>query len=155
MLRIIIASLALTFTTGLASADRDNRPGKRGDNRPTAREGHNNHNKRVNRPGRANRRVVTRGPVRANGGRYVFSNGVTHTYRRPVISGRYYNVRSRPVLIVENYTPVPGYIWIRGQWAWGGREWRWNDGHYAADPQYSAYYDDGSYDYSVNIRIGG
>jgi hypothetical protein len=56
-----------------------------------------------------------------------------------VIRARYYNVRVRPQLIVENYPPEPGYIWMRGQWTWSGAEWRWADGHYLADPQYSNY----------------
>jgi hypothetical protein len=154
MLRIIIASLTLSMATGVASADNDKRD-HRSNNRPTARDNRGHEPKRVNRPGRANRRVVQRAPVRASGGRYVFANGVSHTYRRPVIRTRYYNARVRPVLVVENYTPVAGYVWVRGQWAWGGSEWRWGDGYYAADPQYAAYCDDGSFDYSVNIRIGG
>ncbi|MEO8554415.1 MAG: hypothetical protein ABI678_30780 [Kofleriaceae bacterium] len=109
----------------------------------------------MNRPAqRQDRRVMVRQPVRITNGRYVFG-GVSHVYVRPVFSTRYYDRRVRPRLVVENYTPQPGYIWVRGSWNWTGREWMWGDGYYAADPQYSNYYDDGSYDYSVNVHLGG
>jgi len=96
---------------------------------------------------RHDRRAVTRNRVYVNNGRYVFNGGVTRTYTRPVIRHRYYNVRVRPRVIVENYDPVPGYIWIAGQWQWNGREWMWSSGHSAPDPRYRVWYDDGSYDY--------
>ena len=75
-------------------------------------------------------------------------------YTRPVIHTRYYNARVRPQRIVERYRAEPGYIWVRGHWTWTGHEWRWGDGHFEPDPQYSAYYDDGSYDDSLNISVG-
>jgi hypothetical protein len=157
MLRLIVTALTVTLLGGVAMADRDRGRGDhdRRDHRPNARD-HRNDGHRVNRPAqRANRRVLHRQPVRAQNGRYVFAGGVHRTYQRPVIRSRYYNVRARPQLIVESYDPVPGYIWVRGSWAWSGREWRWNDGYFASDPQYATYYDDGSYDYSVNVHIGG
>lgn len=67
-------------------------------------------------------------------------------YRRPVIRERYYNVRVRPQIIVENYPAQYGYIWISGNWSWNGYEWQWNDGHYAPDPSIEFYYDDDSWD---------
>jgi hypothetical protein len=50
--------------------------------------------------------------------------------RAPVIRERYYNYYRPPGLIVENYGPMDGYVWIRGHWAWNGYEWMWQPGHY-------------------------
>ncbi len=97
---------------------------------------------------------MNRNPVYVTNNRFVFANGTTRTYRRPVIRARYYNANVRPRLIVESYPIQPGYIWVRGAWAWTGNEWQWGGGHYAADPQYSTYYDDGSYDYSPSFSVG-
>ena len=87
-------------------------------------------------------------------GRYVFAGGVTHVYTRPVIRERYYNVRIRPAYVVESYTEVPGYVWVRGGWTWSGNEWRWGGGYYAVDQQYRNFYSDGSYDLRVNVNLG-
>jgi hypothetical protein len=154
MVRVLVTGLTLTLLSGVAIADRQN------DRRDNGREKYSDRNraqpKRVNRPAqRSNRRAISRRPIHANNGAFVFHNGIRRTYTRPVIQARYYNVRYRPQLVVENYDAVPGYIWVRGSWAWTGREWRWNGGHFAPDMQYSTYYDDGSYDYSVSFRIGG
>lgn len=97
---------------------------------------------------------MTRNPVYVADGRFVFANGTTRVYRQPAIRTHYYNVRVRPRLIVERYPVEPGYIWVRGSWTWTGSEWRWGGGHYAPDPRYAVYYDDGSYDYSSNISVG-
>lgn len=159
MLRLTLAALTLTLLGGLATADRrDNRRGgdRGGDRRPVIRDHRNDRPQRVNRPAqRPDRRVITRRPVYVNNGRFVFGAGVGRAYVRPVFRTRYYNARVRPQLIVESYGNEPGYIWVRGRWVWGGNEWLWNDGHFEPDPQYSNYYDDGSFDYSVNINIGG
>jgi len=156
MIRLLVTGLTLTLLSGVAIADRDNRRDNR-DKRTVAGDRDNRSQpKRVNRPAqRSNRRAIARRPVHVNNGHFVFHNGIRRTYTRPVIQTRYYNVRYRPQLIVENYAPVPGYIWVRGSWAWTGREWNWNGGHFAPDMQYSNYYDDGSYDYSLSFRIGG
>jgi hypothetical protein len=145
---------------GFAAADR--RPEHRDhhrDNRPVVRDHRHNHHPRVNRPAqRSDRRAVDRRAIHVNNrGHFVFHNGIRRAYTRPVIRARYYNVRVRPQLVVERYEAVPGYIWVRGQWSWNGAEWRWGGGHFAPDPQYSNYYDDGSYDYSISISgsIGG
>ncbi len=157
MLKSIVTLLTLTLLGGLATADDK---GKRRDRREQAKQRHfdkhhrDDQPRRVNRPGRANRKIINRRPVYVSNGNYVFASGTTRVYTRPVIRTRYYNARVRPQFVVENYTAEPGYIWVRGQWSWGGREWIWNDGHYAPDPQFQTYYDDGSYDYSVNISIG-
>jgi hypothetical protein len=150
MMKSIVAALTLTLFGGVAAADRDNHHDH--DRGPVARD-HRGDEHRVNRPAqRANRRVISRRAVYANNGRFVFASG-SRAYTRPVIHARYYNARVRPAIVVENYQPEPGYIWVSGQWAWSGREWLWGDGHFVADPQYSNYYDDGSYDYSVNFSI--
>jgi hypothetical protein len=69
--------------------------------------------------------------VRVSGGRYVFPGGVVRVYRKPVIRQRYYDVRVRPTVIVESYDPVPGYVWVAGNWTWGGAEWVWTPGYWA------------------------
>jgi hypothetical protein len=155
MVRLLITALALTLFSGVAFADRHKhrRDDDRRDNRPTVRD--HRDNKRAHPQHRGDRRVVQRGPVRARDGRFMFAGGVTHTYNRPVIRARYYNRRVRPAYVVEHHTPVPGYVWVRGGWTWSGAEWRWGGGYYAADPQYTNYYDDGSFDLRVNVRLGG
>lgn len=74
---------------------------------------------------------VVREHVRMSGGRYVFPGGVVRVYHRPVIREHYYNVHMRPAVIVENYDPVPGYVWMAGSWSWAGNEWVWNPGYWA------------------------
>ncbi|CAN5911914.1 hypothetical protein BH11MYX3_BH11MYX3_38920 [soil metagenome] len=156
MKRLLIAALTLTMVSGIAVADRRGGRGNGRNNGQGMRQDRRNEPpRRVNRPGRADRRAVNRGPVRVTNGHYVFGGGVSYAYNRPVIRTRYYNARVRPRLVVENYRAVPGYVWVRGGWTWDNTEWRWGDGYYAADPQYQTYYDDGSYDYSVSLRIGG
>jgi len=152
MVRLLITALTFTLFTGVAIADRHH---GRGDNRrgPVVRDHRDNH--RVQPQHRGDRRVIHRGPVRASNGRFVFAGGVTHVYSRPVFHARYYNRRVRPAYVVENYTPVSGYVWVRGGWTWTGAEWQWGGGYYAADPQYTNYYSDGSYDLRVNVNIGG
>ncbi|MEJ7599440.1 MAG: hypothetical protein WKG01_16150 [Kofleriaceae bacterium] len=161
---ILLASIALTVFGGTAMADRDDHRGRdrRGpvvrDNRQHNNRGWDSHrdNRRVDtyrRAGWDNRRVVRRAPrytinrrpVYVNQNRYVFQGGISRVYSRPVIQYRYYNYRVRPQLLVENIEPVPGYIWVSGQWMWNGGEWTWNAGHYAVDPnfQYSQYDYDG------------
>ncbi|MBA3500222.1 MAG: hypothetical protein M4D80_09920 [Myxococcota bacterium] len=158
MIRLLVTALTFTLFTGVATADRKGRGDKgrgdnRHDNRPVVRE--HRGDSRAQPQNRGNRRVVHRGPVRANNGRFVFAGGVTHVYSRPVIRARYTNQRVRPAYVVENFTPVPGYVWVRGGWTWSGAEWRWGGGYYAADPQYTNYYTDGSFDLRVNVNIGG
>lgn len=156
MRNFLVVALALTMFSGVAAADRrGNGRGDRHDNRASHRDHRGNPSARANRPARrADRRVIVRNPVYVSDGRFVFSNGITRVYRRPAIRARYYNVSVRPRLIVESYPVEPGYLWVRGSWTWTGNEWQWGGGHYAADPRYSAYYDDGSYDYSSNVNVG-
>lgn len=77
-----------------------------------------------------------RGPhehVRVVNGRYAFPGGVVRVYHRPSFREHYYNVHVRPAVYVEHYDPVPGYVWVAGNWQWSGREWMWNDGYWAPD----------------------
>jgi hypothetical protein len=66
-----------------------------------------------------------------SGGRYVFPGGQVRVVGSPVIRTHYYNYYSRPALIVEDYEPVPGYVWTRGNWRWNGGEWIWVPGYFA------------------------
>jgi hypothetical protein len=56
---------------------------------------------------------------------------------RPMIREHYYNYGYRPSLIVEDYGPRDGYIFVRGDWQWNGEEWIWMPGHYEVDPAYA------------------
>ncbi|MDQ3365514.1 MAG: hypothetical protein M3680_08805 [Myxococcota bacterium] len=98
---------------------------------------------------RSRRAVVERRPVYVTNGRYTFTGGISRSYSRPVIQQRYYDYRYRPQLIIENYDPVPGYVWVQGAWNWNGYEWTWVAGHYHPDPsygsQYSGSYNNGGY----------
>jgi hypothetical protein len=108
--------------------------------------GHNRVVVRDHRGGGGGGRAVVRdhrsGPrvkhVRMNGGRYYFPGGVVRTYKRPVIHAHYRNRAVRPAIIIEQYDPVPGYVWIGGGWTWGGAEWVWSPGYWsvAAEPVY-------------------
>jgi hypothetical protein len=120
MRRIIPLSLLLMLATaGSALADRRH---DRHDNRPHSYQ-RNNY--------RSNNVRVHRQPIHHHNGYYRFSNGHSVRYTRPVITQRYYNYRVRPTLLVENYAPVDGYVWVRGHWNWNGGEWIWISGHYA------------------------
>ena len=161
MRRIIpLALLALTVTGGIASADRHG--GRRHDSRNAGggvivrdHRGPQGPIVRDHRGPGPGRRAVVRNRVYVNNDRYVFHGGVTRVYRRPVIRTHYYNVRVRPVVLVESMEPVPGYIWVRGNWNWNGYEWLWVSGHYEPDMRYSNWYDDGSYDVSPGVSVSG
>jgi hypothetical protein len=116
-------------------------------NRPVVRDNRTYSRPRYQGPVRANRRVIERRPLYVNNsGRFTFHNGRTVVYTRPVIRERYYDVRVRPQIIVENYPSQYGYIWVSGAWGWNGGEWQWTSGHYDADPSFGVYYDDDSWD---------
>ena len=132
MRRLLLTAIALCLFSGVAAADR-----YRGHNR-----GHSTY-----RDHRNHGRVVTRNHVYHHNGSYRFHNGHTYNYVRPVIRHRYYDVRVRPRILVENYTTQPGYIWTPGNWRWDGYEWQWVSGHYAVDPAYT-FYDGGGYTYN-------
>lgn len=56
--------------------------------------------------------------------------------RAPIIRERYFDVRVRPRVVVENYAPMAGYYWVNGRWDWDGVEWRWTPGHYEPQSNY-------------------
>jgi hypothetical protein len=160
MRRIItLTAIALGLSSGVALADRhrggnggnlgdrsggvvvrDHRGGSFAPNR-----GSWNHRGSVNRSyDRGYTRpavTVARRPVFATNGRFYFGGNNYRTYQRPVIDVRYRNYDQRPALIVEHADPMPGYLWIAGQWQWNGYEWIWTDGHYDVDPAYNQGYD--------------
>jgi hypothetical protein len=125
--------------TGVAFADRDHRRGGH-------KHGGDRGGKVVVRDHRSGpaQRVVVRdkrhhrhgprghGHVRVTNGRYVFPGGVVRVYKRPKVR-RYYDMRVRPAIVVEHYDPVPGYVWVQGNWSWGGSEWIWTPGYWSAD----------------------
>jgi len=129
-----ITALALGLTAGVASADRVVVEHRAPDHHTNVivRGGGNWHGGGSWHGG--GERVVVRGGYHGgyyHGGYY----GRRPIYvNRPVIREHYYNYRYRPSLIVEDYGPRPGYIWVRGHWAWDGAEWIWTPGYY--DPTY-------------------
>ena len=134
MRRIIpLALLALTLLGGTALADRDHRGSRHHDRRGGVVV--RNHQRPQARPVRHVN--VQRRPVYVNNGYYHFNNGARYRYTRPVIRQRYYDYRVRPQIIVENYQPMAGYVWVAGNWQWNGAEWIWISGHYAIDPRYA------------------
>ena len=48
-----------------------------------------------------------------------------------------YIERRPPVARVEviGVAPGPGYVWVAGTWGWGGTEYYWTPGRWAAPPQ--------------------
>jgi hypothetical protein len=121
MRRIIHLTLFLSLVTvGPAMADRhNNRPAKynKGGN------GHR-HYSHHNAPRHHSH-------VRHTSGYYSFRGG--HRVRHYGVPNhpRYIHRHQRPVLLVERYDPVPGYIWVGGSWGWGGAQWVWTPGYYA------------------------
>jgi hypothetical protein len=145
MRRIIVFTLlALTLGSGAALADNHRRGDHRGDHRGDYRGGHRGdyrggvtiRNPRENVWHHRDQRVAYRRPVHVNNGYYQFHNGYRHRYSRPIIRHRYYDVRVRPQIVVENYQPVTGYIWVPGNWQWNGYEWTWTSGYYSVDSSY-------------------
>ncbi len=141
---------ALTLSGGVALADRD-RGHNRRDNRVERRDNHrhdrsdrarwNRGNTRVDRSRHSGGVRVVRSRPSFRNNTFYFANGHTHRYQRPVIRHRYYNYYQRPAIIVENYAPVAGYVWVAGQWNWNGYEWIWVNGHYEVDANFDGYGD--------------
>ena len=44
----------------------------------------------------------------------------------------YHDRPAPPPLIVEDYGPRHGYVWVRGHWRWNGNRYVWIRGHYRA-----------------------
>lgn len=152
MKRIIsLTALVLGLTGGIAAADRgrggwdrDHRS-DRGRDRIVVRDRGNSN---WNRGGWDRRdrvvRVQRTRPAFRDGRFYFGNNGGYRVYHRPVINVRYRDYYRRPALVVENYDPVEGYIWVQGNWSWNGYEWIWAPGHYEVDQSYNdGYYNDG------------
>lgn len=154
MRRIILTAIALVLCGGVASADRwrGHRDTSHRSGGTVVRDHRHREPVRVERRGNFyrdrdyRRHRVERRPVYVNNGRYVFHGGVSRAYHRPVIRHRYYDYRYRPQIIVENYDPVPGYLWVQGSWNWNGYEWVWTSGYWMPDSNYDNSYYDNSYD---------
>ena len=146
-----LALAALTLSGGVALADHRRGGDRRGDRHENRWQRNDRGHDRVvvNRGGDRSRwsggvRVTRTRPTYRNNTFY-FNGGHSYAYHRPVIRYRYRNYYQRPAIIVENYDPVPGYVWVTGNWNWNGYEWNWIDGHYEVDVNYDGYgdYDDG------------
>ena len=160
MKRILtLTAIALGLTGGVAMADRGGRVRDHRDrDRIVVRDRGNsnwNYNRGYNRgyDGGYNRgynrpvvRVTRTRPAFRDGRFYFGNNGGYRVYQRPVINVRYRDYYRRPALVVENYDPVPGYIWIQGNWQWNGYEWIWMNGRYEVDQNYNdSYYSNDGY----------
>lgn len=141
---ILLSLIGLICAGGIASADRYHGRSRGHDHRWDERQPRGGVvvRDRDHRRSDRQRRVDYRRPVYVNNGYYQFHNGSRYRYARPVIHRRYYDYRVRPQIIVENYQPMTGYVWVPGQWQWNGYEWTWISGYYAVDPNYAEY---GSY----------
>jgi hypothetical protein len=162
MKKIILSTLVLALTGGAAMADRGHGGGGGRVSGGHASGGvsvhsnggfrggavvHENRGGGWNRGGGAvvheNRGGWNRGGVVVHENRGWAREGYRHGYReniwmpRPVIREHYYNYGYRPSLIVEDYGPRDGYIFVRGDWQWNGYEWIWQPGHYEVDPAYA------------------
>ncbi|HEY4175951.1 MAG TPA: hypothetical protein VGM90_03935 [Kofleriaceae bacterium] len=152
MKRIILMALTgLTLSSGVALADRhggghDRREERqdhreiRQDRREIRQDRREDHrwDRRADSRWGGNRTYVRSRPVYRNNTWY-FNGGVTRTYHRPEIRYHYRNYYQRPTILVENYDPMPGYVWVAGNWAWSGFEWTWSPGHYEVDANYDGY----------------
>jgi hypothetical protein len=163
MRRIIIVTLvALTGLAGVATADRPHVRDHRGgvSVEPSRQHYERSHYQRHDRPRytrqdrprytRQDRPRYTRNVPHYTSSYYVHRPAYRYVRRpiyvqRPTIAVRYYNYYQRPAVIAENYSAMPGYYWVAGQWNWNGYEWIWTPGHYHPDPSYSDYYSN-SYD---------
>jgi hypothetical protein len=113
----------------------DSRPvARHHNNRPDTRSVHRGNN--GNHYGQHKHYTYSNAPrhhshVRHTSGYYTFKGGHRARYYALPSHPRYVHRHIRPVLLVERYDPVPGYIWIGGYWNWGGAHWVWSPGYYA------------------------
>jgi hypothetical protein len=157
MKKIILSALVLALTSGAAMADRSHGSGHASGgahqggvvvhgNGGHSNGGHSNGGFHGNSGWHGTTVVHDRGYNRGNRGyepRYYHTHGVARGniwFNRPVIREHYYHYGYRPSLIVENYGPREGYIFVRGDWAWNGAEWLWQPGHYEPDSAYVEVY---------------
>jgi hypothetical protein len=143
---VMLSALTLSLLGGVASADRHRGGNHRGDRRGQ----HDNDRGRSRATWSGGVRVHST-PARWTAPRRVYVNRTRVVRRpifvsRPVIDVRYYDYNRRPAVLVENYSPLAGYIWVAGSWSWTGYEWTWTAGHYEPDPNNVVYYD-GYYSY--------
>ena len=50
-----------------------------------------------------------------------------------------------PVVEVESACPVPGYVWVGGNWGWSDNHWAWSRGHWAPPARWDRDRDDHYY----------
>ncbi len=140
--KLVLAALGLVLSGGVAMADHwrgNHEHGERGRTIVETR----GRDRVIVEPRRyeRDRVIVNRGYDRhiyvGHGDRFYFNGGHDYrVYHRPVIRERYYDYRIRPRVVVENYDPMSGYIWVQGGWQWNGAEWQWFGGHYAVEVGY-------------------
>lgn len=159
MKKIILSALVLALTSGAAMADRGHGGGARqggvsvhntggggwhGGGRAVVHEGYRGgYNGGYHGGGGWHGGVVVRGGGYGGGYReyHTYGHPRANIYvSRPIIREHYYHYGYRPRLIVENYGPREGYIWIHGEWTWNGYEWIWAPGHYEPDPAFVEVY---------------
>jgi hypothetical protein len=161
MKKIILSALVLALTSGAAMADRSH--GSGGHSSGGAHQGgvvvhgngghsnggggfHGNSGYHGNNGGYHGNSGWHGNTVVHNRGyepRYYHTHGVARGniwFNRPVIREHYYHYGYRPSLVVENYGPREGYIFVRGDWQWNGAEWLWMPGHYEPDQAYVEVY---------------
>lgn len=161
MKRIITLTLAaLTLSGGVALADRHrghdrgDRWERREDRREERRDRRDSwRSDRVDRSRWSGGVRVVRSRPTFRNNTFYFSGGVSRVYHRPLIRYRYRDYYRRPAIIVENYDPMPGYVWVAGEWQWNGYEWIWSNGHYEVDTNYDGY-GDGYYENSGYYNNG-
>ena len=146
MNKLALAALTVSLLGGVAAADRGRGGGERGgrvverhENRGTITPRNESRGERHEqyRGDRHEYRGDRQIYVNHDNNRFYFRGGEYGTYYRPQIRERYYDYRYRPRLIVENYDPMPGYVWVQGGWQWNGAEWQWFGGHYEVDASYA------------------
>ena len=143
MKRIIFSALvALTAFGGVASADRGHGNPRHAQGGVTVTPSSRGQwNRGYDNRARTYNRGYTRGYNRGYVSRPAYRYVRRPIYvRRPVIRYHYYNYYQRPAVLVENYSSMPGYYWVAGQWNWDGYEWIWTPGYYAPDPNAQGYY---------------
>ena len=148
MKKIILSALVLALTSGAAMADRSHGSGhasggaRQGGVVVHSNGGHSNGGFHGNSGWHGNTVVHERGG-RGYERPYYHTHGVARGniwFNRPVIREHYYHYGYRPSLIVENYGPREGYVFVRGDWQWNGAEWLWMPGHYEPDQAYVEVY---------------
>jgi hypothetical protein len=154
MKKIILSALVLALSSGAAMADRSHGGGhasggaRQGGVVVHSNGGHSNGGFHGNSGWHGNTVVHERGGFDRGYNRgyerpYYHTHGVARGniwFNRPVIREHYYHYGYRPSLLVENYGPREGYIFVRGDWQWNGAEWLWMPGHYEPDQAYVEVY---------------